>query len=89
MVLTTPEVTTYEYDLAGNLVRTDLPNGVITTYDYDDLYRLDVLTQYAPDETPENLADNDVLATYEYTVRARTGDAPASPRPAGTAARPW
>ncbi|MAT15363.1 MAG: hypothetical protein CMJ46_08850, partial [Planctomyces sp.] len=75
-VLSTPEVTTYTYDAVGNLIRTDLANGVITTYEYDDLYRLDVLTHFEPDGTPENLADNDKLAEYDYTVRAdgrRTG----------------
>ena len=72
----TPLDTTYAYDLLGNLDRTDLPNGVITDYQYDDLNRLDVMTQYAPDATPEDLSDNDKLAEFDYTVRAdgkRTG----------------
>ncbi|QDT46979.1 tRNA3(Ser)-specific nuclease WapA precursor [Symmachiella dynata] len=43
---------------------------MITTYEYDALNRLDVLTHYSPDETPENLTDNDKLAEYDYTVRA-------------------
>ncbi|QDU82488.1 tRNA(Glu)-specific nuclease WapA precursor [Polystyrenella longa] len=68
--LSTPEVTTYSYDAVGNLVRTDLANGLITTYEYDDLYRLDVLTHYEPDSTPNDLSDNDKLASYDYTVRA-------------------
>ncbi|MEZ6044193.1 MAG: putative Ig domain-containing protein [Planctomycetaceae bacterium] len=75
-VLSTPEVTTYSYDAVGNLVRTDLANGVITAYEYDELYRLDVLTHYEPDSTPNILSDNDKLAEYDYTVRAdgkRTG----------------
>jgi len=54
----------------GNLDRTDLPNGVIEDYVYDDLNRLDVLTHYAPDATPEDLSDNDKLAEFDYTVRA-------------------
>uniref|UniRef100_UPI0011A65A50 RHS repeat domain-containing protein n=1 Tax=Polystyrenella longa TaxID=2528007 RepID=UPI0011A65A50 len=48
----TPEVITYSYDAVGNFVRTDLANGVITTYEYDDLYRLDLLTHYESDSTP-------------------------------------
>ena len=76
VTLATPETTTYAYDLAGNLARTDLPNGVISAYQYDVFNRLDKLTQYAPDGTPQNLADNQKLAEYDYTVRAdgrRTG----------------
>src|SRR5437899_907584 len=45
-----------------------LPDGVITTYAYDPLDRVDVETQYAPDETPTDLTDNLVLARYDYTV---------------------
>ena len=49
---------------------------MITDYVYDSMNRLDKLTHYAPDETPENLADNDKLAEFDYAVRAdgrRTG----------------
>ncbi len=49
---------------------------MITDYQYDELNRLDILTQYAPDGTPEDLSDNDKLAEFDYTVRAdgkRTG----------------
>ncbi|MBA2115005.1 hypothetical protein HOV93_21770 [Planctomycetes bacterium FF15] len=50
--------------------------GVIEDYVYDELNRLDVLTHYAPDATPEDLSDNDKLAEFDYEVRAdgkRTG----------------
>lgn len=76
VVLSTPEVTTYTYDVLGNLVRVDHSNGSIATYTYDDLYRLDVLTYYAPDGTPNDLTNNDKLYEFDYSVRAdgkRTG----------------
>tara|TARA_R110002167_G_scaffold352262_1_gene565134 strand:- start:1303 stop:19128 length:17826 start_codon:yes stop_codon:yes gene_type:complete len=67
-VLATPETTTYEYDLIGNLDQTILPNGVITDYTYDELNRLETLTHYLTDETPEDLSDNDKIV-FEYEVR--------------------
>ncbi|QDU82504.1 tRNA nuclease WapA precursor [Polystyrenella longa] len=70
VVLSTPETTTYSYDAIGNLVRIDQANGVVTTYEYDDLYRLDLLIHYAPDSTPNDLSDNDKLSQYAYTVQA-------------------
>ncbi|MCA9039539.1 MAG: hypothetical protein KDA65_04250, partial [Planctomycetaceae bacterium] len=75
-VLSTPELTTYSYDAVGNLVRVDQANGVITTYEYDDLYRLDLLTHYYGDSTPSDLSDNQKIAVFDYTLRAdgrRTG----------------
>ncbi|HUT91751.1 MAG TPA: hypothetical protein VMY37_19785 [Thermoguttaceae bacterium] len=65
-----PEVTQYYYDLAGNPDRTDLPNGAITDYVYDERNRLDVPTHYAPDATPGDLGDNPKIAEFDYTVRA-------------------
>ena len=62
--------TTYGYDLRGNLARTDLPNGVIESYVYDQLNRLDVLTHFAPDGTPLDLSDNAKKAEFDYSVRA-------------------
>ncbi|MBI1249378.1 tandem-95 repeat protein [bacterium] len=66
----TPLATSYRYDLRGNLDQTQLPNGVIEDYIYDDLDRLESLTHYAPDATPDDLSDNDKLAEFDYTVRA-------------------
>jgi len=65
-----PLETEYQYDLLGNMARTDMPNGVVTDYVYDALNRLDVMTDYAPDGTPDDLSDNQKLAEYDYTVRA-------------------
>jgi RHS repeat-associated protein len=76
VVLSTAELTTYEYDLVGNLTRMDHANGIITEYTYDSLNRLDVMTHYAPDATPQDLSDNDNIAQFDYVVRAdgrRTG----------------
>ena len=74
--LDVPLSTSYAYDLVGNLDRTDLPNGVITDYEYDDLNRLDVMTHYAPDGSVEagipdpDLSNNQPLAEFDYEVRA-------------------
>jgi RHS repeat-associated protein len=65
----TPLEAAYSYDLLGSLDRTDLPNGVIEQYTYDELERLDKVTHYAPDGTPDNLANNQKLAEFEYAVR--------------------
>jgi len=67
--LAQPEVTTYHYDAVGNLERLDRHNGVITQYVFDDLNRLDLQTDYGPDGTPNDLANNPILASYDYTVR--------------------
>ena|GEM_PF-3486899 len=45
-------------------------NGVISDYEYDDLNRLDTLTHYRPDATPDDLTDNAKLAQFDYTVLA-------------------
>jgi RHS repeat-associated protein len=74
--LDSPLSTSYGYDVLGNMSRTDLPNGVITAYDYDQLNRLDVMTDYAPDGSASlgspdlDLSDNQKLAEYDYEVRA-------------------
>ncbi|MEZ6048649.1 MAG: putative Ig domain-containing protein [Planctomycetaceae bacterium] len=69
-VLASPEITTYTYDLLGNLVLVYQPNGTVTEYTYDELYRLDKVTHYYGDVTPGDLSDNQKLAEYDYTVRA-------------------
>lgn len=62
--------TAYGYTLLGSLRRTDLPKGTIEKYVYDQLNRLDLLTVYGWDETPEDLTDNPVIARFDYTVQA-------------------
>ena len=80
----TPLSARYEYDLPGKLARTDLPNGAVTTYQYDRVNRLDVMTQYGPDgsvpagQRDADLSGNPKTAEFDYTVRAdgkRTGAA--------------
>jgi RHS repeat-associated protein len=61
-VLSTPETTTYNYDVIGRRQSTTLPNGVTTRYQYDDLDRLTVLTH--------SNAASGALTTYTYTRNA-------------------
>ena len=70
VVLPSPETTAYQYDLVGNLPLQRQANGTVVAYTYNELYRLDTLTQYAPDATPNDLSDNPKLADFDYTVRA-------------------
>ncbi|NET90543.1 MAG: RHS repeat-associated core domain-containing protein [Kamptonema sp. SIO1D9] len=52
-------MTTYFYDLVGNLVRTELPNGVIESREYDDLNRLFYL---------ENELGEEIISSYHYEL---------------------
>ena len=74
VALSSPEVTRYSYDLLGNLVRQDMPNGVITVYTYDRLNRLDTLTHYrstgGSPVSDLDMSDNPKIAEFDYTVRA-------------------
>lgn len=51
--------TTYFYDVAGNLVKTELPNGVVETRDYDELNRLKLV---------KNTKDGVVISSFDYTL---------------------
>ena len=68
--LDTPLTTTHAYDLIGNLDRIDLPNGVITDYVFDSLNRLDKMTDFGPDPSPNDLSNNPKLTEFDYSVRA-------------------
>jgi RHS repeat-associated protein len=50
-VLNTPETTTYGYDWVGNWTSVSLPNGVTSTYAYDNLNRLTNLVHKAGSTT--------------------------------------
>lgn len=64
-----PLTTSYQYDILGNLKRVDLPNDFIEEYTYDDLNRLDKLTHYVADSSPDDLTDNPKAAEFDYTTR--------------------
>jgi RHS repeat-associated protein len=53
-------VTHYSYDAAGNLVRTEMPNGTIETRHYDDLSRLVFLENTGP--------GGSTISSYQYTL---------------------
>ena len=38
--MSTPEVTKYEYNLIGDLIEQDDPNGIVDRYTYDNMNRL-------------------------------------------------
>jgi YD repeat-containing protein len=60
-VAVTGETTIYKYDSVGNRYELDLPNGVVTTYKYDDLNRLtNMVHQFGTTN----------LATYGYMLNA-------------------
>jgi fibro-slime domain-containing protein/RHS repeat-associated protein len=61
-VLGTPLVTSYTYDVVGNVLTTAQPNGTVETRTYDDLGRLDTIVHRD--------ASNAVLASFDYTVDA-------------------
>lgn len=52
-------VTSYSYDEVGNLIRTELPNGVVETRTYDELSRL---------ESVSYVKDGTLIASYDYTL---------------------
>ncbi len=62
--------TNYGYAFNGSLSRTDLPSGIIESYQYDTMGRLDVLTHYAAASTPNDLSNNPRVAKFDYAVRA-------------------
>jgi len=58
-VINGEEITTYAYDGVSNLVRTEFPNGVVETREYDELDRLLYL---------ENTLDDSIISSYTYTL---------------------
>ncbi len=52
-------ITTYFYDAVGNLERTQLPNGVVETREYDELNRLKLV---------KNSKDGVVLSSFDYSL---------------------
>jgi RHS repeat-associated protein len=68
--IATKEITKYDYDKLSNLDLETQSNGIIVDYVYDQLGRLDDMIHYSPDSSPEILANNPVLAKFDYTLRA-------------------
>jgi hypothetical protein len=65
-MLGSPNMTEYDYDVLGNLDRIMREDGTISDYTYDHMNRLDTLTHYGADSTPEDLSDNPVLQSFDY-----------------------
>jgi RHS repeat-associated protein/uncharacterized repeat protein (TIGR01451 family) len=70
VTLAQPEVTSYAYDLLGNLIQKTTPDGVISVYAYDALNRLVNLTEYLPVPGSNNVSNNPKLAEFDYVRRA-------------------
>ncbi|MCG3180039.1 MAG: hypothetical protein BIFFINMI_02393 [Phycisphaerae bacterium] len=66
--LTTPEVVEYRYDLEGKLEFVHTPNGVLTTYGYDDMDRLVSVKNAHDGGTQWDDSDDTAFATFEYTL---------------------
>ena len=59
IVLSTPEVTTYDYTKIGSRASVSLPNGVTTSYQYDNLNRLTNVSHKKADA---------IIASYTYEL---------------------
>ena len=66
----TGDVTTYSYDLVGNLSRVKLSNGLVTDYFYDELNRLVKQANYIDSGSVAGQFDDDDLlrASFEYEL---------------------
>ncbi|NLF33280.1 MAG: hypothetical protein GX591_20640, partial [Planctomycetes bacterium] len=61
-------MSTYAYDLMGNLAETRTLGATITQYRYDSLNRLREMVHLRWDDTPDDLSNNPVLARFSYTL---------------------
>lgn len=59
VALSTPEVTTYDYSKVGSCASVSLPNGIITSYQYDRLNRLTNVSHKKADA---------IIASYTYDL---------------------
>jgi RHS repeat-associated protein len=62
VMLSTPETTTYQYDLLGGLIRQTAPNGVVTTYAYNSTGHVTTIIDTGPGGAK--------IDEYDYTYRA-------------------
>jgi YD repeat-containing protein len=61
VILATSLTTNYEYNLDGNLIEEDLPNGVVDQFTYDNMSQLTKETEDGPGNAP--------IAEYDSTYR--------------------
>ena len=69
VLLSDPDTTEYNYDLAGSLQSTEYENGVIHSYVYDSLGRLDDLYHWVDGDGDGVRAADETLASFDYSVR--------------------
>jgi RHS repeat-associated protein len=62
------EITQYRYGRNGSLELQIQPNGIVSRYGYDEFDRMVSLYHYYPDATPETLSDNQIAASFEYSL---------------------
>ena len=53
-----PEATRYHFDLLGRPDYTELPNGVVEDYVFDNMDRLDLMQHFQSDSNNADLTDN-------------------------------
>ncbi|MFN8740978.1 MAG: hypothetical protein ACK5YR_13705, partial [Pirellula sp.] len=70
VTLTTPESTRYGYDLQGQQLRIDKPNGVIQRTEVNSSGSVTRMREFGPDNTPHDLADNPKRSEFLYSLDA-------------------
>jgi YD repeat-containing protein len=65
-----PEATRYHFDLLGRPDYTELPNGVVEDYVFDNMDRLDLMQHFQSDSNNADLTDNALKNMFDYSYRA-------------------
>ncbi len=65
-----PEATRYHFDVLGRPDYTELPNGVVEDYAFDNMDRLDLMRHYKSDSNNADLTDNALKDIFDYSYRA-------------------
>ena len=79
-----PETTRYAYDLMGNLHTERKANGVVANYVYDNLNRLDVLTEFQDNNDNGVYDSGDQLYAVRLLPRGAMASGPARLRSSGS-----